>query len=431
MSDNYNKPTIILGAGTAIEIGAPTTATITQEIIKPKKYQLFQKKDIFGNTLFFKTLSNIYNQLKCSYPKEPNFEQIFHVAEILFTYKRVWFKNCKNPDIFPVFAPFVVPITKVVPPIEWDELDSLIQQCQFDIMEMINKYDMDFCKKNKTAFSWYKNFWRGFKGFDLFNFNYDTTIEHCLDSYVDGFVDSDDERFKTFNPKELFDLKNNFVVCHPHGCIVYYKERYKDINHDVYEYNSHDQYKWNDFSTIRGMINGSGGSNPSSQSGESLFVGSIITGLRKTDKLTISPYNYYHHFLNNSTMKNSSLLIVGYSFGDLYVNDLIERMNLLHGDKKRIVVITYIQYEQFKECDGTITKTFHGKDFELDSINHHEYLFLKRMMYDDSFELKELDKTIIDESSYTSKNGQVKLFVYGFKSAVEKHSDEIIDFLTK
>ena len=53
------------------------------------------------------------------------------------------------------------------------------------------------------------------------------------------------------------------------------------------------------------------------------------------------------------------------------------------------------------------------------------------MMYDDSFELRELDKTINDESSYTSKNGQVKLFVYGFKSAVEKHSNEIIDFLTE
>ena len=31
---------------------------------------------------------------------------------------------------------------------------------------------------------------------------------------------------------------------------------------------------------------------------------------------------------------------------------------------------------------------------------------------------------------YTSKDGDVKLFVYGFKSAIEKHSDEIISFLT-
>ena len=33
-----NRPTIILGAGSAIEIDAPSTAKITEEIIKPNKY---------------------------------------------------------------------------------------------------------------------------------------------------------------------------------------------------------------------------------------------------------------------------------------------------------------------------------------------------------------------------------------------------------
>ena len=53
------------------------------------------------------------------------------------------------------------------------------------------------------------------------------------------------------------------------------------------------------------------------------------------------------------------------------------------------------------------------------------------MMRDDSFRLQELDKTIKEEKSYTSKNGQVKLFVYGFKSAIQNHSSEILDFLTE
>jgi hypothetical protein len=72
-----------------------------------------------------------------------------------------------------------------------------------------------------------------------------------------------------------------------------------------------------------------------------------------------------------------------------------------------------------------------GRDFEQDSINNREILFLKKMMEDNNFELNKLDKTIKNQDSYTSKNGNVKLFVYGFKSAVTLHKKEIIDFLNK
>lgn len=425
------RPTIILGAGSVIEIGAPSTDKITEEITKTNKYENFIGHSFSATKQYFTATSKVYELLKAKYPAKPNFEQVFHVLELLDSYGRVWNIENKNPDIYSVIAPFINPTQGVIKPEEWYNLSSLIKSCQLDIMSMINEYDNDYAVKKSTEFSWYNEFWNKFKNFDLFNFNYDTTIERSLDKYVDGFVDSDDERFQAFSPKTLFEDNCLCKICHPHGCIVYYDARYKDMNHDVYEYNFHDLYKWKNYKMVQQMSIGSSGSNPTTQSGEELHIGSIITGLRKTDKLTISPYNYYHHYLNSSVMKNSSLLIIGYSFGDLYVNDLVERMNLLHGDKKRIVVITYIPYDEFVESDGIITKTFHGKDFEMGSINHREFLFFKKMMHDDSFEFKDLDKTIDDQDSFTSDNGQLKLFVYGFKSAVEKHGDEIIKFLTE
>lgn len=91
----------------------------------------------------------------------------------------------------------------------------------------------------------------------------------------------------------------------------------------------------------------------------------------------------------------------------------------------------FIKPYEIKETDGTITKTFHGKEWDEKEINDREFLFFKKMMRDDSFRLQELDKTIKEEKSYTSKNGQVKLFVYGFKSAIQNHSSEILDFLTE
>jgi hypothetical protein len=225
---------------------------------------------------------------------------------------------------------------------EWNNISSLITQCQIDIMDMVDRYDKDF-KKNNVNHSWYINFWREFKGFDLFNFNYDTTIEHCLKIYNDGFTASDDPQFQRFDPRKLFEENSIYKICHLHGCIMYFYERYKNPNHDVYLYNSHDLYKWPNYNLVKKLSDGYSHSNPSSQGGEPLFTGPIITGLRKTDKLTISPYNYYHHYLNAAIIKNHSLLIVGYSFGDLYVNDLIERMNLLHGEKKRIVLMRFLK----------------------------------------------------------------------------------------
>jgi len=422
--------TILLGAGTPLEIGAPTTKEITQEIIKPGKYINYLAKDIYGKQSYFTAVEKVYNHLKNKYPNEPNFEQLFHVMEMLESYDHAWSHDCKSPDIYPVFAPFVIPECGIIAHNEWDGLSSLINQCQIDIMKMVNQYDKEYGEKKDTNHQWYKRFWNSFSKFNLFNLNYDTTIEQSLPNYCDGFVDSGDNRFKRFDPIKLYDYHDNYTVCHLHGCILYYYQRYEDINYDVYEYNSEDLYKWDDYVTVEKMLGGFSKSNPSNQSGETIHIGSIITGLRKTDKVTIIPYNYYHHYLNTKILNNKSLLIVGYSFGDIYINDLIERMNLLYGKDKRIVIITFWRPKSFPEHDNSTTLTFHGNEWDNSVLNQNEYIFIKRMMYDDGFDMRSLDKTIQDESSYTSKNGDVKLFVYGFKSAVQKYGDEIIEFLS-
>ena len=425
------NPTILLGAGAALEIGAPSTQSITQEIIKPNKYSNYGTRNIYGEIPYYTAITKVYNRLKETYPCEPNFEHIFHVLEMLESYNRVWSHECKNARIYPIISPFVVPETNIVPHDEWDWLFSLIEQCKLDIMEMIDNYDKQYSENKETDYKWYKMFWESFERFNLFNLNYDTTIEQSLSDFCDGFIQSDDVRFKKFNPKELLQNRCSHKVCHLHGCILYSAERYKDRNHDVYEYKFYDMYKWGEFETVKSMLRGSSSSNPSTQSGETINSGSIITGLRKPDKLTFVPYNYYHHYLNTSVLNNKSLLIIGYSFGDLYINDIIDRMNVLYGKDKRIVLITYWNYYTFEEYDGSVTCTFHGQEWnDFINLNENEYIFIKRMMHDDSFEMKLLDKTIPNQSSYTSKDGDVKLFVYGFKSAVEKHSDEIVSFLT-
>ena len=413
------KSTILLGAGAAIEIGGKKTEVITNGIIQPKRYKNYSTKDIYGKFPYFTVVSKVYDRLKEKYPNEPNFEQIFHVLEMLESYNRVWSNERVNSRMFPPFAPFVVPETNIVSHLEWGNLSSLISQCQVDIMKMINEYDAEYKIKKDSVYKWYKDFWNKFSGFDLFNLNYDTTIEESLPCYCDGFVDSDDSRFQKFNPRVLCDEKSKYKICHMHGCILYCRQSYKDINHEIYEYHYSDMYKWKDYSLVEKMLQNSSGSNSSCQSGETLQIGSIITGLRKTDKVTVFPYNYYHYYLNTAILNNKSLLVVGYSFGDFYINDLIERVNVLYGKNKRIVVVTYWSHKD----------SFAEKDWDSENLNENELLFLKRMMHDDSFQYRWLDETIRNEDAYISKDGDVMLFVYGFESAVRKHGEQIVKFL--
>ena len=426
MSMGNNKPTILLGAGAAIDIKAPTTQKITEEIIKQDKYTNYSVKDVYGKCPTFSAIKKIYQHLEKNYLSKPNFEQVFHILEMLASYNWVWFRNCKNPELFSLFAPFVVPITNIVGHNEWNNLYSLINQCQADIMEMVYKYDVEYKDKKDSDYKWYKTFWNKFEGFDLFNLNYDTTIEQSLPNYCDGFVDVYGIDVKKFDPKTLFRKRCNYKVCHLHGSIVYYNYE----NYDAYEYKSGDMYKWNDASgVIEKIKDGAIKNNSSNQGGENIHIGPIITGLRKPDKLTVVPYNYYHHYLCTSILNNRSLLIVGYSFSDLYINDLIERMNMLYGKNKRIVIITKWKPMSLKDVDGKVTKTFKCKEWDVG--NHREYMFIERMLHDESFLPGVLDYTIQKKTSFTSKNGDVKLFVYGFKNAVKYHRKEIVEFLTK
>lgn len=101
----------------------------------------------------------------------------------------------------------------------------------------------------------------------------------------------------------------------------------------------HDLFKYKDYATVKDMLEGRGQSNPTAQDHSEYYGGPIITGLRKTDKLNCIPYDFYHGHLYNCLMRNKALVVIGYSFGDFYMNNLINRMTLLHGTNKKVVLI--------------------------------------------------------------------------------------------
>lgn len=423
-----NRTTFLIGAGTPLDLDLPqgvikaSTSNITDDVRKPYTNHLIQGKTI-------NIVDDIYNQLMCTYPPDYSnpyisgtptpyihFEHLFHILEMLDAYSWVWIRNSKNPNLYPVFAPFIQPNISF----DADTLHSVMDQFILRIMDIVNGYDSNIMKEQ--ANEWYWEFYQRFaENSDFFVLNYDTTIEKAIGTYEDGFEpDGIQNVFLRFNPKKLFENPNGLsTINHLHGCINYYFQSYKDLNKDIYTFLFHDLYKYPDYATVKGLMIGRGQSQPCTQSGETYYSSPIVTGLRKTDKLNCVPFDFYHANMTNCIIRNHKLVIAGYSFGDLYCNNLLERMNFLHGNQKRIVLIDF--------WDIPKGDRIHGGYW----LSQNQGKFLCRMTNCVDFDgvIHQLYK---NENSQTgalySDNGCLMVLPKGFKHAATC-SNEIVAFL--
>ncbi len=229
------------------------------------------------------------------------------------------------------------------------------------------------------------------------------------------------ESYQKFSPLKLHQNERGLsTINHLHGCILYYYK--KNWNIDASDTTIHDLYKYPDYHIVKGMMEGRSQSKEVSQTNEEYFAGPIITGLKKTDKLSCIPYDFYHGNLYKALYSSNALVIVGYSFGDIYVNNLIRMMNMLYEDKKRIVIIDKWNQEMIDSQPCGLDK------FIQSCISPHEVKFWQMMSgcsygdLMDGFLQKDVKKVMV------SKNKCLMILADGFKSAA-KHKDEIEKFL--
>lgn len=423
-----NRTTLLIGAGSPLDLtlpndlAFPSTGNITQKVCEPYRNFMDDKQPI-------NIVQDIYDRLMAVYPPKENpfsceapqpyihFEHLFHVLEMLDSYHWVWRGNCKNEAIFPVFAPF----TKSDFDFDGSVLHSVLDDFVLRIMDIITQYN-DYYNQRHSEHDWYRNFYQRFKAAsDYFILNYDTTIEQTIGEYEDGYEPDDiQDKFLQFNPHRLLNNPNGLsTINHLHGCINYYFSTYKDSNQDVYTFQSRDLYKYPNYATVRKLMLGRGQSSPANQSGETYKAAPIITGLRKLDKLNCIPFDFYHTNMANCLTRNHKLIIYGYSFGDSYCNQLIERMAYMHGNKTRIVLID--------KWDIPHGDRWHAGHW----LNRGIGTFLCKIVMCKTFDgvIQELYNNE-DKSSgaLISNNRNLMVFPNGFKCAAE-HVSEMDSFL--
>lgn len=339
------RVTLVMGAGVPLgfhlpsSLVVPSTANITEEVRKDYKSILLSSpvtivEDMYQHLM--ETLPPPVDPLTPNPQPYVHFELLFHVMEMYLTYASVWNSSNRNSDRYPIFAPFI----SVTKKYDANVLRSVMSDFVLRIMDVVNGYDSYFASSSASE-QWYRDFFQNAPWkWDVYNFNYDTTVEQSLTIYEDGYDDITGLNYKQFLPQKLMTNPNDLsTVNHLHGCIHFYYDC--ATNHDIYNYSHGDLFRYPDYKTARSLFVGRLQSQSTNQTNEELYAGPIITGLRKTDKLICIPYDYYHAHLGNSLLSSNKLLIAGYSFGDLYMNQQLNRMGLVHGKDRRVILIDF------------------------------------------------------------------------------------------
>lgn len=426
MRETNHRVTMIMGAGAVLDMNfpddiiTPTTRKITEVVLN-------SYRDFSNSSRKITVVNDIDDVLINRFPVDQNiwwidnlrpdinFEMLFHVIEQFLPYESVWSGNNKNPYMYPYFAPF----TKQNFKFDRNDLSAVLSEFILRVMRIVNDYN-EYFRNDKGKENWYRYFFKSEFKWDVFNFNYDTTVEQSLGEFEDGFEQIPGRADAIFRPKKLMDNKENLsTINHIHGCINYY---YKDHpNDDIFETNIHDLYKYPSFDEVERRMNERGQSNPVSQNNEEYIAGPIITGLRKTEKLICMPYDFYHGNLHKAVVGSNSMVIVGYSFGDLYVNNLIKRMHTIWRGKERIVLIDKWCSEHM-EYRSDLEKYLH-------TLPGGELEFIELMS--GCTDVGELLDNLLASNYHSpkySKNGNLMLVVCGMKEASIMRP-EIYDFL--
>ncbi|MBO6169069.1 MAG: SIR2 family protein [Bacteroidales bacterium] len=415
------RVTSVLGAGAVLDfdfrnIEAPTTSSITRQIIEQKIRGLDEEesgliKHIYGmlaegsRAEYLRTHPAVRN-----YDPQISFEDLFDVIETLHS-----FSGTRKHEHYP----FPLISTLVRSDLDYHSVDyyNAMVAIVEKVIEIVSTYDRRFREQDREQ--WYKEFWKSFGGeLDVFNLNYDTSIEYSLQQFIDGFVPFT-QGYERFEPEVLWNAREKEpTVSHLHGCYLYGDFNTKPVEN---YYSHRDLYKLypdqEPFISRQWL--------PMNQAKEGLFYSPIITGLKKTDKICYLPHSFYHAFLAKRIIDNPSLLICGYSFGDLYVNQLLQRHKLIHDREERVIIVDCWP-DYANEDNVSLYRYF------MDKTTGGLREFVMRLIEGgvaplDAFKMF---KKVAD-GCWESSNGMLRLYVKGMRHAVENYHGEIMGFLCR
>ena len=415
--------TIIVGAGAVLDFDHkgifPSVKDITKEVLKIRT----QKVDGGERPLLFDLNKHIVDKLEevghpeinKFMPPQLNFENLLHIVEMCISYSSCWHKEFTSWPAFPEFGTLIQP-DDFLKDIQTYDYIRAAYGLQKTVMDIVDQYDSSF-REDTTSELWYREFWQSLSGrSNIFNLNYDNTIENTLGEYEDGFLPiKEDDDYSRFSAKQYFENRRNLsTIAHLHGQILF-----SEASSFPFEYSIRDMVKNKDYKTACKNRMGKQ-HNPSNQAKEEYVQPYIVSGSRKTEKLTFAPNNVYLSDLTRKVVENNRLMVIGYSFGDLYLNEILGLGMAAHGKDFKVVII-----DKYPSYISTYTSIYQHLSHKCPQT----YRFVSRLAEDRlSVEIGQNEFPLIVEGydkPVISRNGNLMMCISGFKNAVVNHSEEI------
>ena len=421
-----NGITIIVGAGAVLDFDHkgifPSVKNITDEVLKLSIQKVDGGERPLLREIYEHVVKKLNRVLETNHIKPPqlNFENLLHVIEMCIAYSGCWHKEYTSWLALPEFGTLIQPV-KFLKDIHTHEYIRAAYELQKTVMNIVNQYDNAFIE-DKSAEQWYRDFWESLSGrSNIFNLNYDNTIENSLGEYEDGFPPiKDGEEYSRFSARRYYENRRRVsTIAHLHGQILFSEAR-----EYPFDYSIRDMVKNRDYQTAcRNRIGGQ--FPPSNQAKEEYLQPFIVSGSRKTEKMTFTPNNVYLSDLARKVIENNRLVVIGYSFGDLYLNEILGLGMAAHGDNFRVVII-----DKFPSYINSYISWFQHLTHE---GNPQEYTFVSRLAKDRLFvEVGQKEfPLIVGEYGVpvVSTNGKLMMCINGFKDAVVNHKETILGFL--
>ena len=420
--------TIIVGAGAVLDFDHkgifPSLKNITEEVLKLKIQKVAGgERPLLReiNDYILGKLNQVGRpEINRYIPPQLNFESLLHIIEMCIAYSGSWHKEYLSWISFPEFGTLIQPDVFLKDIQTYDYIRAAYE-LQKTVMSIVNQYDTSF-SENMSSERWYRDFWKSLSGrSNIFNLNYDNTIENSLGEYEDGFPPiKDGEDYSRFSAKNYYENRRGVsTIAHLHGQILFSEAR-----SFPFEYTVRDMVKNRDYQTACKNRMGRQ-QNPSNQAKEEYVQPYIVSGSRKTEKMTFAPNNVYLSDIARKVVENNRLMVVGYSFGDLYLNEILGLGMAAHEDDFRVVII-----DKFPSHINSYTSLFQHLAHR---CNPQEYTFVSRLAKDGLY--IEVGQTefplIVGEygEPVVSKNGKLMMCIGGFKDAVVNHKETILKFL--
>ena len=421
-----NGVTIIVGAGAVLDFDHkgifPSVKNITDEVLKLNIRKVDGGERPLLREIYDYVVKKSNRVLETNHIKPPqlNFENLLHVLEMCIAYSACWRKEYISWLAYPEFGTLIKPVKflKDIHTYDYIRAASILQET---VMSIVNQYDTSF-REDTSSEQWYRDFWKSLSGMsNIFNLNYDNTIENSLGEYEDGFLLFEEgEDYSRFSAKRYYENKRGLsTIAHLHGQILF-----SEAKEFPFEYSIRDMVKNRDYETAcKNRIGRQ--QNPSNQAKEEYLQPYIVSGSRKTEKITFAPNNVYLSDLTRKVIENNRLMIIGYSFGDLYLNEILGLGMAAHGDDFKVVII-----DKYPSYINSYISFF---QYLVHECNPQGYTFVARLAKDRLFvEIGQKEFPIIVngyDKPLISRTGNLMMCISGFKDAVENHKDTIMEFL--